>query len=853
MKVARLRFLRKGNMQAPCSGAVIEFTGVDPAEELDAERLARWLTALPTSLRLSPADCQGPLVAVLPRLLLACSEHARLEQAPVRLLHQGPTTLCLWLPVDDPKAAKAVAALSIHIVEAVRRGNLPDATTTNHWNALRSRFWNQTHAHLARAANQLGIPFALVDKDWQRFLQLGQGCHLRLFHETLTDRTPLFARSATNKEALHNLLKHRGVPLPAQETVETLENALAAAERIGWPVVLKPASGGKGRGVWVGLSDPMELRQAWQSQEQSGEGRQLLQQNLTGADHRLLVVMGKLLAVAQRQPATLISDGLLPLHRQIAVLNADPERGVGYERLKNRVPVDGRLDLILGEQGFTLASVPPAGTRVQLSRTANISQGGTAIDCSARVHPDNRRLAEDIAQLIGTDVVGLDLISRDIGVSWREGGTWLLEANLSAGLRPHLLADPDTDLCQRIVRLWMGEHPQAGRIPIALITGSVGKTTTSRMLAHLLLDAGKRVGLCSSTGVELDGQLIKAGDLAGGGPAQWLLQDRRIEALVAEVARGGILMAGLGIESADVTAVLNVLDNHVGMDGIRSREDLARIKAVVAQAAEKLLVVNADDPLTLGMAQNRDPATVALVSEDPGCSAWHAHRRAGHLVASYSRERQGNIKLHHQDQQLLSIALREIPASDDGAVGTIATAAAFSAAQAIGLGLKADQIIQGLRNYGLKASHRRGRFEILMREPWQVVLTWADGPEAMASLSSYALAATEAEPCRRMLLCSAPDTRPDAFLQKVGQATWGFDLVVCAAWSERRNRTPDMVPALLAKGVRSLGPDGPAVLESGLESEAVALLAEQIRPGDFCVVSTFESEIMREKLLAALS
>ena len=702
--------------------------------------------------------------------------------------------------------------------------------------AVRACSWNQTHAHLARAARQLGIPVDRLDRNGQQLLQLGQGCRLRLCRETLSDRTPLFAQWGSDKQSLQTLLRHRGIPLPTQMAVNALEPALAAAETIGWPVVLKPASGGKGRGVWVGLKNPEALRQAWQAQGDAGERPQLVQQYLQGADHRLLVMEGRLLAVAQRQPASLCSDGQRSLLDQITILNADPERGIAYERPRNRIPLDARLEQLLAEQGFTLATVPPAGTEVQLSRTANISQGGTAIDCSDRVHPDNRRLAEDIAQLIGADLVGLDMISRDLSVSWRAGGTWLLEANLSPGLRPQ----------------WVGAGPRAGRIPTALITGSIGKTTTSRMLAHLLRSTGLRVGLTSSLGMELDGAVIACGDLAGGGPALQLLQDRRLEALVAEVARGGLLKAGLGIARADVGAVLNVLDNHVGSDGIHSRQDLARIKALVAQAADQLLVLNADDPLVLAMAQNRDPESIALVSQGAGSAAWQAHQRAGHLAVSYTSDPDGRITLHSQGRELLSLGLAEIPASDAGAIGSIAPAAAFAAALASGLGLEPVAILAGLRSYGLEPGHRRGRFEVLRREPWQVVLCSADGPQAVASLSNYALAATEQAPRRRLLMLSAPDNRSDAFLREVGEASWGFDLVICASWDQRRGRAAEEVPHLLADGIRSLGSGGPACLLGGLESEAVALLAAQIQPGDFCVVCSFESDAMRQRLLTLL-
>lgn len=857
MDIQGIQFLRCGNVFAPCSGAVINLTGCDPARRLILRELKEWLGCLPVTLRWPKAQNELPQAAALLIVLMVLTEQARLvpDSHPARCLSQNDTGISLWLPVDDRRAAEAAAALVCHVFDAVEQRAAPDHKTDQLWTALRSRYWNQTHAHLARAAREMGVPCYRLDRDGRQFLQLGQGHRLRLCHETITDRTPLMARAAGNKRLLHPLLQNRGIPLPEQRLVGSLEQALQAAESIGWPVVLKPAEGGKGNGVWVGLRGPEALETAWRANGERDGIELLVQQYLSGADHRLLMVDGVMLAAAQRLPAVIISDGVRTLSQQIAALNADPERGVAYERLKNRVAVDERLGLLLGEQNLSLESVPAAGTRVQLTRTANISQGGTALDCSDRVHPDNRRLAEDIAALLAADVLGLDLISRDLGVSWRQGGTWLLEANLSPGLRPHLVANPETDLCRQMVRRWVGDGPRAGRIPTALITGSVGKTTTCRLLAHLVQTSGRRVALCSSTGTELDGESITNGDLSGGGAALQLLQDRRTEALVGEMARGGLLKTGLGFEQVDVAAVLNVLDNHVGMEGIQSREDLARIKALVATSAEDLLVLNANDPLVLAMGARREPASLALVAIEgkrPEC--WLEHESAGYRAASYGMERDGVITLHWRSRPVLTLPLRDIPGSDDGCIGTLAPAAAFAACLAHGLGLEPDQIREGLCSFGLRSAHQRGRFEVLMHEPWQVVLTWGDGPEAIASLARYAIGKSEdGRWRRRVLVLSAPDTRSDDFLRRVGAATEGFDLVLAAAWPERRGREPQAGPALIAEGVRSLGERAPTVQELGLEHDAVSKLAELLQPGDLCVVSSFASEAMRQRLLAVLT
>lgn len=840
MRILSISHLRDFNVVDSRSGAVIVVSGLDDDRRLPAADIISWLGRFPFSLRFPSAPAELSLLQAWLQLIGALSEHARLHPGEPRLLQELSGKLQIWLPIDDQRAAELSARLACHVLSRVLSGDPPDQDAGLLWSHLRNRYWNQTHAHLARAAQQLSIPFYRLDRDGKQMLQLGQGKRLRLCSETLTDQTPLFARSAANKERLHGLLQFRGVPLPDQQTVTSFEQALAAAERIGWPVVLKPADGGKGKGVWVGLQDSEALRLAWQSSDAGAQPRLLLQQMLRGEDHRLLVMNGSLLAVAQRQPARLCCDGVRSLAAQIVALNADPERGVGYERLRNRVPVDERLQLLLAEQGWRLDSVPPAGHSVQLSRTANISQGGSAIDLTDRIHADNRRLAEDIALMLGSDVLGLDFISEDLSVSWRDGGTWLLEANLSAGLRPHLVADPQSDLCQRIVRQWMGDGPRTGRIPTALITGSVGKTTTSRMLAHLLLSSGLRVGLTSSTGVEFDGYELASGDLAGGGAALQLLHDRRMEAVVAEIARGGLLKAGLGIGDNDVSAVLNIRDNHIGSDGIQSREHLAAIKGLIARSGATHLVLNADDPLVMAMAGKRPPGSLALIAQQPESIDWKQHMGSGHLAASYQMKRDSSINLWHRGQELFSMALSDIPASEGGAVQAIAPAAAFSAAMAYCLGVEVDVIRQGLQSFGRSGSHFQGRFELYIADPYRVVITKAGSPEAMQSVSSYAQDVQPPASGRRLLLSVEGDFQTDDMLRAIGRSVGGFDHVIFASRDSRLGRSScDEVPRLLAEGAASISGQAPEIVQAGTESNALFILFQMLKPGDLCIISNF--------------
>ena len=386
------------------------------------------------------------------------------------------------------------------------------------------------------------------------------------------------------------------------------------------------------------------------------------------------------------------------------------------------------------------------------------------------------------------------------------------------------------------------------------MTGSIGKTTTTRVLAHLLRSTHDRVALSSSTGMELDGQVIREGDLSGAAPARHLLTDKRVEALVVEIARGGLFKFGLGLDFADGAIITCVDDNHVGFDGIKTREQMARVKGVVAQVASRIVVLNADDPLVLAMAHGRAPQTVALVGCDPGAEALQRHRQAGGLVALFDTSPDGWIRLYQGDVLLMQICLSEIPASQGGAVMALAPASAFSLALAVGLGQDPQLLVTQLRSFGLESIHSAGRFEHLVQKPLELVLTWADGEKAVTSVSHYAKMRSQQKTFRRkLLLLSAPNKRGDAYIQAMGASTGSFDQVFCAEWdqAEPSIRSTGEVPILLKEGVVSQGSVAPKAIVMGPEFEAAKAFVSALQPGDLAVVSSFDTKNMRQCLLKA--
>ena len=341
----RVRSFLSGNRIDPAAGACIEVSGTETLRAIDREAVWRWLETLPSTFLLDQEQLTGSIFEGFGTLLQAVSEQARLDStAQVRVLRQSSLKWLFWLPIDDPQAAELAADLALLGIQASQEQPPNPVRSARLWSRFVVRAWNQTHRHLALAAVRQGVPARQLHLAGRQCLILGHGAHQRRVMETVTDCTPLMARFASDKARLHQLLAQRGVPLPQQHLVTTCDQALQAADVVGWPVVLKPANGGKGRGVWVGLNDQEAVRDAWQKTGGTRDGNAwLLQQHLVGHDHRLLVVNGSLMAAARREPAVLVSDGVRTLADQIARLNRSPDRGKAYERLKNRVPIDGRL------------------------------------------------------------------------------------------------------------------------------------------------------------------------------------------------------------------------------------------------------------------------------------------------------------------------------------------------------------------------------------------------------------------------------------------------------------------------------------------------------------------------------
>src|SRR6476659_758523 len=427
---------------------------------------------------------------------------------------------------------------------------------------------------LVRAAEERRIPWIRLNE--QSLIQLGHGRYQQRVQATVTSRTPHIAvELASDKEETNRILANLGLPVPRQRLVQREDDAVAAAERVGYPVVVKPFNANHGRGITIHVTTEEEVRRAFQVAREHSRSI-IVESFITGDDHRMVVISGELVAVARRVSGHVVGDGTSPIEQLVEEVNRDPRRGIAHEKVLTRLVFDHQADTMLARKGYTRDSVPAAGEQVFLRSTGNLSTGGTATDMTDVVHPDNAEMAVRAVKAIGLDVGGVDFLSTDITQSYKDVGGAICEINAAPGFRMHMapgegrprdVAGPVMDM------LFPPGTPS--RIPIAAVTGTNGKTTTARMLAHIQKMNGHTVGLATTDGVYVDGERTVAGDMTGPHSSQMVLRDPDVDLAVRETARGGLLRAGMGYRSCNVGAVLNVSADHLGLKGVDTLEQLA--------------------------------------------------------------------------------------------------------------------------------------------------------------------------------------------------------------------------------------------------------------------------------------
>lgn len=697
-------------------------------------------------------------------------------------------------------------------------------------------------AALVAEARRRHIPALRLDT--ASLVQFGTGSRQKRIRASVTSATSLIgAELAANKHAAKDLLRAAGLPVPRGEVVRSADEALAAAHRIGWPVVVKPLDGNQGRGVTTAIFTDTQASEAFERAAAISR-RVIVEQELPGTDHRLLVVAGELVAVAERVPAHVVGDGRHTIEELIGIVNADPRRGVGHEAVLTRIRIDEALLRFLARASHMISDVPPRGARVWLRSAANLSTGGTAIDRTDEVHPDNVAIAIQAAATIGLDVAGIDMMSPDISLSLAETGGGIVEVNAAPGLRMHIAPSEGTprDVAAPILASLFPEGARS-RIPIFAITGTNGKTTTVRMVAKILAEAGKRVGFTTTTGVYVGGRKQVASDASGPQSARMILRNPTVDAAVFETARGGILREGLGFDACDVGAVLNVTADHLGMKDIHSVEDLARVKSVVTESVKRsgYSILNADDPLTVKLARH---ARGRLVWFSGSAGAVERNPIRDHVADGGMAVVCGSnsILFYKDGERFPVLPASEIPATLGGAAefNTLNALAAVAMTAAYGIAL--PTIAAGLAAFKPNFEDSPGRLNIVEAHGVKIVVDYAHNPAALDALSVL-LEKLRPEGGRILGMIGLPGDRRDSDLRDVGaQGARIFDEIMFREGPDNRGRAIGAINALMMEGALGAGKDPASIHSLANEHDATDCCLERARPGDIVVLTPTDIE-----------
>jgi cyanophycin synthetase len=688
---------------------------------------------------------------------------------------------------------------------------------------------------LVKAAEERNIPWLRLNE--QSLVQLGHGKYQQRIQATVTGKTSHIAvELASDKEETNKILGSLGLPVPRQELVQSEGAARRAARKIGFPVVTKPYNGNHGRGISIKLGSDEEVVEGF-LKAQAISRSVIVETYLEGDDHRLLVVNGELVAATRRTPGHVIGDGTHTIRELVEIVNQDPRRGVGHEKVLTRIELDAQAEMMMARVEVTADTVPEAGRAIYLRSTANLSTGGTATDVTDIIHPDNREMAVRAIKAIGLDVGGVDFLSTNIAESYKTIGGGICEVNAAPGFRMHVAPSEGKprDAAGPVIDMLFPQGAPS-RVPIAAITGTNGKTTTSRMLAHIAKMTGFTPGLTTTDGVYIDGQRTVEGDMTGPVSARMVLADPQIDFAVLETARGGLLRAGMGVTRVDVGAVLNVQSDHLGMKGIDTLEQLAEVKRIVVEVAEDCAVLNADDPNVLKMGGYTDAKVICYVTLNPSHGLVREHIRAGGRACALEAGVNGQmITLYDKGSHIPLLWTHLIPATLEGKALHNVQNAMFAAAMAFSMGIKLDAIRQGLRTFDSTFFQAPGRMNVFNEHPFKVLFDYGHNAHAVAAMADLAQRLEVSG--RRLVVVAGPGDRRDEDLREIAKAVaGGFDHYICRRDDGLRGRKSDEVPQLIAATLREHGVADHQISIIPDEQDAIDAGLRMALPGDVLLV-----------------
>ena len=661
-----------------------------------------------------------------------------------------------------------------------------------------------------------GIPFLRLGRN--SLIQLGAGVNQMRFQATITCKTSNIAVDiACNKEQTKKMLDEASIPVAKGDICYDEEDLQETIEDIGYPIVIKPLDGNHGKGASINVTNWDDaVKGLWHAKDYSR--RVIVEKFITGFDFRVLVINNEVVAAAQRVPAHVIGNGKNNIQELIDITNEDPRRGYGHENVLTEITIDKSTERLIDNAGYTLASILPEKEILYLKSTANLSTGGTSVDVTDLMHPENVFIAERISRVIGLDICGIDIMAPNLTQSLKENGGVILEVNAAPGFRMHLAPSeglPRNVAAPVIDMLYPPGKPS--RIPIISVTGTNGKTTTTRLIAHIVKNNNYKVGFTTSDGIYIQNHMMEKGDTTGPISAEYVLKDPNVEFAVLETARGGILRSGLGFKVCDIGVITNIQEDHLGLSDIHNLKDLARVKSVVVESVKKdgWAVLNGEDKHCLEIA-NSLSCNVALFSLDENCPAIVEHCAAGGIAAIYEN---GYITIKKGDWKIRVERATHIPLTMNGKAKFMIANVLAATLSAYLYGFKTEGIKLSLATFIPSAAQTPGRMNIFEFSKFKVLIDFAHNPTSYRGIEDF-LGSVDAT--RKIGIISGVGDRRDEDIKECAViAARMFDHVIIRQEKHLRGRTEREIIDLILEGLQ----EG----DSSVTHEVISLEVEAIK------------------------
>ena len=700
---------------------------------------------------------------------------------------------------------------------------------------------------IVEEAVKRGIPFFRLNRG--SLVQLGYGKNQERIRATMTGQTGSLAVDfAQDKWETKSLLENHGIPVPRGVETSRYKNAKAAIKRIGYPLVIKPSDGNHGRGITVGVNNEEHFEIAYEAAlKQSKNGYVIIEQMLAGADFRFLVINGTLVAAAKRIPAHVRGNGKLSIQQLIDKENENPLRGYGHENVLTEIDVDSQTERLIADAGYTLDSVLDKGEIIYLKTTANLSTGGTAIDILDSVHPANVHIAERAIKIIGLDIGGVDIVAPDVTTPLPENGGGIVEINAAPGFRMHL--QPTEGLARNVAEPVIDMLYPPGKsctIPIIAVTGTNGKTTTARLIDHIFKLAGNTVGMCTTDGVYIKNRLIYRGDMTGPMSHKMVLTDPTVDLAILECARGGILRAGLGFKNCNVGVVTNVSEDHLGLRGIHTVDQLARVKSIIPEIVKQdgVAVLNADDSLVHAMSEKTKGSVIFFSLDWENNPVVSTHLKEGGTAVVFD---DGWLCMMKGQWKYPIADVKNVPLTFDGKAKFNIMNALAAAGAAIGLGLKLENIKAGLTTFFPSHAQTPGRLTMTDMGNFNVLVDYAHNKAGYDALIDFV---SSYNPEKVIMTLCVPGDRRDEDFESIAESCAKYVDTTVLFESYLRGLDEGELSEKLKKYLIKHGMTEDQIIIIYDEQEAVQYCLDAGGEYDFVILSNYDIDDTHSKVQA---